>query len=197
MPKFQKREIDRFKGVPPNRIQTLDFVLDELKGKKGLFVVELLGNGHLSRAIIKKGSLSLIYRSHSMCQVCFIIDENQNVVSSEDEKTGLWLDNKFYPSNKKENGAIYIPYSKGSNSSKNVILVHKDQAEFFEGFERQSETYDFDCFFHLNQESLLMGQEASLLIRPTLKIKGQKISTGLLKNCKVEMSLTNFIDSSK
>ena len=39
-----------------------------------------------------------------------------------------------------------------------------------------------------------MGQEASILIRPTLKINGRKISTGLLKNCKVELIMVNFID---
>ena len=117
----------------------------------------MLGNGHLSRAIIKKGSLSLIHRSLSNCQVCFIIDENQKVVSSDDDTTGMWIDNKFYESIKKENGAIYIPYTSESNLSRNVVLVHENQSELFENFERQQEKYDFDCYFHLNQESLLMG----------------------------------------
>lgn len=170
--------------------------MEELKDKKGLFVIEMLGNGHLSRAIIKKGSLSLIYRSLSMCQVCFIIDENQKVVSSDDDTTGMWIDDKFYESIKKENGAIYIPYTSESNLSRNVILVHENQSELFENFERQQEKYDFDCYFHLNQESLLMGQEASILVRPVLKINGRKISTDLLKNCKVELNMVNFIDRS-
>ena len=150
-------------------------MLDELKDKKGLFVIELLGNGHLSRAIIKKGSLSVVYRSHSMSQVCFIIDENQNVVSSDDDTTGIWLENKFYPSTSKDKGAIHIPFVKeisSSLSARNAILVHGEQAELFEGFQRQVEDYAFNCHFHLNQESLLSGHEASILIRPVLKING-------------------------
>lgn len=36
------------------------FELEELKGKKGLFIVEFIGNGISARAIIQLGSLSLI-----------------------------------------------------------------------------------------------------------------------------------------
>lgn len=48
---------------PPNVKRQETFKFDELIGKVGLFIVEFLGNGRSARAVVKKGSLSLIHRS--------------------------------------------------------------------------------------------------------------------------------------
>jgi len=39
------------------------FTFEKLKDRVGLFIVELMGNGVSARAVIKKGSLSLVHRS--------------------------------------------------------------------------------------------------------------------------------------
>jgi hypothetical protein len=49
--------------IPQNKIVSREFVFDELKNKIGLFIIEFQGNGKLSRAVIKKGMLSLIHKS--------------------------------------------------------------------------------------------------------------------------------------
>lgn len=63
VPSILKTEKDRFKDVPRNKVETYEFRLDELKDKIGLFIIEFQGNGKMSRAVIKKGFLSLIHRS--------------------------------------------------------------------------------------------------------------------------------------
>jgi hypothetical protein len=99
-----------FKGVPKNKIKETTFTFDELKGKVGLFIIEMSGNGKQSRAVIKKGSLSLIHKSTAAGHVGYIIDHDRKICKSE--KTGLWIEKKFYPSDLKKNGAIFIPYGK-------------------------------------------------------------------------------------
>jgi len=63
VPSIQRTEKDMFKNVPKNKILSKEFVFEELKGKIGLFIIEIQGNGKMSRAIVKKGSLTLIHRS--------------------------------------------------------------------------------------------------------------------------------------
>ena len=106
------------------------------------------GNGKTSRAVVKKGSLTLIHRSTPAGHVAFVIDNARNICKGE--KTGLWLDNKFYPSNSEKNGAILIPYAQNQRTSK-VIMIHNGFAQLTE-FQQKSENYDFDAQFHMNSE---------------------------------------------
>jgi len=39
------------------------FTFEHLKDKTGIFIIEMMGNGMSARAVIKKGSLSLVHRS--------------------------------------------------------------------------------------------------------------------------------------
>ena len=80
------------------------------------------GNGKMSRAVIKKGSLSLIHRSTAAGHAAFIIDANRKICSSE--KTGVWIKDKFYKADLEKNGAILIPYGKSQESTK-IIMIHE------------------------------------------------------------------------
>jgi hypothetical protein len=55
------------------------FEFPQLDEKVGLFVIEFISNGYSSRAVIKKGSLSLIYKSTVAGQVGYILDENKQI----------------------------------------------------------------------------------------------------------------------
>jgi hypothetical protein len=50
-----------------------------LTGKVGLFIVEFIGNGMSGRAIIKKGSLSLIHKPGVAGHIAYILDENKEI----------------------------------------------------------------------------------------------------------------------
>ena len=49
----------------------------ELAGRVGLFIVEFVGTGRSARAVVKKGSLSLIYKSTVAGHLATIIDDNR------------------------------------------------------------------------------------------------------------------------
>ena len=65
------------------------FEFEVLKSKIGLFIIEFEGNGLIGRAIVKKGSLSLIHRSTASGHMAFIIDSDKNICNSNG--TGVWI----------------------------------------------------------------------------------------------------------
>jgi hypothetical protein len=67
-----------------------EFKLPQLNDKIGLFIVEMIGNGVSARAVIKKGSLSLVHRSTVAGHLAYILDAQKNICASE--KTGVWFD---------------------------------------------------------------------------------------------------------
>ena len=79
----------------------------------------------MSRAIVKKGSLTLIHRSTVAGHIAYIIDADQNICKSEN--TGVWIDKKFYKCDPDKNGAIFIPYGTEEQSHK-IIMIDKDFA---------------------------------------------------------------------
>jgi len=62
---------------PKNKVHTEEFNVPELEGRAGLFIIELTGNGNMSRAIVKKGSLTLIHKDTLAGHIAFVIDEDQ------------------------------------------------------------------------------------------------------------------------
>jgi len=68
-----------------------------------------MGNGYSARAVIKKGSLSIVHRSTVAGHLAYVLDENKKVCISD--RTGVWFDSKYYPADK-ATGRIFIPYSK-------------------------------------------------------------------------------------
>jgi hypothetical protein len=41
VPSIERVEAECFKGIPANKITSIDFTLHELKDKRGLFVIEM------------------------------------------------------------------------------------------------------------------------------------------------------------
>lgn len=165
------------------------FDFPQLDNRVGLFVIECIGNGYSSRAVVKKGTLSLVSRATAAGHVAYILDEDRNICRGR--KTGIWFDENLWEAD--EAGRILIPYTKHARSGKS-ILIHDEFAQLAD-FERMTETYSLSCSFVLHPEALLMSTEASLLVRPTLTVNGRPCDLGLLKNVKAKLTTTSFIDN--
>jgi hypothetical protein len=72
--------------------------------------------------VIKKGFLSLIHRSTTSGHLAYLINEKQEVCTS-DNSTGVWIEDKFYPSNPNKNGVIFIPYAETMKNVK-IVMIH-------------------------------------------------------------------------
>ena len=70
-------------------------------------------------------------------------------------------------------------------------MIHGDFAQLGV-FVRRTETFEFSATSYLNSESLLVGQEAKILIRSKLTINGRKTSLNFTKNTKVTLTINDF-----
>lgn len=99
-----------------------------------------------------------------------LIDEDKNICKGDN--TGMWFENKFYKAQPEKNGRIVIPYEKNYASGK-AILVNDGFAQLVE-FERLTETYALEVGYFVLNESLIMGNEAKILVRPVLKVNDRR-----------------------
>ena len=165
----------------------------ELKGKMGLYVIELIGNGKSSRAVLKIGTLSVINRPTIAGHLCYILDGERKVCAQE--TTGIWMENQFYKANVGKNGRIVVPYMpSGGNKIIKAILLHQGLAQLVD-FNRMEEIYTLECGFFLLPESMIMGQEATIAIRPQLLVNGRAADNKLLKKITCVLSTSKYIDN--
>ena len=120
--------------------------------------------------------------------MAYILDDDRYICKGNN--TGIWFDDNLWQSD--EQGRILIPYTKHARSGK-CILIHDEFAQLAD-FERKTESYAFNTAFVMHPESLLMGTEASMLVRPSLTVNGMKCNLSLMKNVKAKVTTTSFID---
>ena len=107
--------------IPKNKIVDKEIKIAHLTGKIGLFIIEIQGNGFMSRAIIKKGQLSLIQRSTPAGVVAYVLDTDKNICKAE--STGVWMHNKLYKADR-ETGCIFLPFGKQAEPT-SVVMIHE------------------------------------------------------------------------
>ena len=134
-----KESLCRNYDEKPNILHKERWNFPSLAGKIGLFIIEFIGNGVSARAVIKKGSLSLVHRSTIAGHRIFILDENKDACTGE--RTGVWFDGQYFPANK-ERGDIFIPYGKSTLTCP-IIMVHNDFAQLA-NFTRKTESYELE-----------------------------------------------------
>jgi hypothetical protein len=104
----------------------------------------------------------------------------------------MWFENQFFSADSDKGGKIIVPYG-NIRIGRRAILITPGFAQL-KSFTRKSESYSFDCSYILNHESLLFEKEAELIIKPILKINGNVCSLNVLKNTKVTLTTTSFVD---
>lgn len=176
---------------PPQKKFRHVFEFPQLDDRVGLFVIEFISNGYSSRAVIKKGSLSLIFKSTVAGQTAYILDENKNICDSID--TGIWYKNQYYKANPDKGGRIIIPYQKQASTG-SAILIHDGFAQLAE-FRLMAEQYSFDVAYIVHPEGMLMGKEAEILLLPTLKVNDRKCDLSIMRNTKITLTTISFIDN--
>ena len=174
--------------------------LTKIPKKRGLFVVEFIGNGHVSRAVIQRGNLKCIHKNTVNGKVLYILDEDNKILKGD--QTGLWINNVWFPSFK-DTGAILIPYSTKGNK---LILKYKDFCCLGEDINIPREEYRIDGEFIINEESFIIGNITKILVKaylyvcdeicPLENLKDVKIYVGTIKTeNNEEIPSLNIIDN--
>lgn len=165
------------------------FEFPKLKDQVGLFIIELMGNGVSARAVVKKGSISIIARSTIAGHMIYLLDEKQKICKGE--RTGVWFDGSYYPC--KAEGHIFLPYAKEQRTLP-LIMLHNNFAQLTD-FTRKTESYDFEAQFYLHAGSVLVGANTNIVVKGRLNINGRPCSLTNLKNVNLTLTTYNYIDN--
>lgn len=90
-----------------------------------------------------------------------------------------------------KNGAIFIPFTSESRPKHQIVVLITNGFAQLGSFTREVEKYDLKAFSHVNAESVLIDQKATLFVRPKLTLNNRVISLSNLKSCKLEFIQMN------
>ena len=169
----------------PFRRVRREFTFPELNGKRGVWMIELIGGGRSSRALIRKGGLHYLARQGVGGTVLTILDESDRPVRG----ASAWLAGREYKADKE--GGITIPYST-SPSRKPIILRAPDSFASLAQFQHAAENYTLSTGFFVDRETLRVGGEASLMVRPDFRINGVAAPLEILEEVKLTITSTNL-----
>ena len=165
--------------------------LEKIPKKRGVYLVEILGNGISSRIIIKKGSLSLVTRSTPKGKLCYIVNEKNEICKGDN--TYLWYNGRKLQS-EKERGMILIPYASpfASTTPDSYCILNHEGFSDFANITLENENYQLKGTFYMNHESLITGNMAKVVFKPMLLINGREIDVKELKNGKITVNITKI-----
>ncbi|MGC6564209.1 MAG: hypothetical protein ACON38_01215 [Akkermansiaceae bacterium] len=177
-------ETHEYKTAPQLRSRH-EFKFPFIEKRRGLWVVEFIGGGKSSRAIIRKGALGILKKTITSGELLTVLDENHQPVKG----AGLWLGDRHYKCDDK--GRALIPFS--NNPGDRTAVIH-DASGFatMARFVQSQEAYRLKAGMHLDRESLRSGGKAKILIRPTLTLAGETISLGKIESASLHLHSNNL-----
>lgn len=172
----------RFDEAPVRR-RTETFRFDSLKGKRGVWVVEMIGNGISSRALVRKGGLQALSVTTAAGEVLTVLDESNQAVPG----AAAYLGGKRYEADNE--GHILLPFSKSGAAS---VILSDGASASLATIDLPREEYQLDAGFLLEQETLLPGAEALVAVRPRLSLNGEPISFSRLRKTRLVVTTTDL-----
>ena len=170
-PQIRHRETIKIDKIPNN--------------KRGVYLIEIVGNGISSRAIIKKGTLNLITRSTSKGKLCYIINEKNEIMKSPN--TYIWYNGNKYKC-ETNSGMIVIPYS-SFKTEENKCIIFTDDYSDIANIQSDGEYYTLKGNFNLNSSSVLTGNMAKVTFKPVILVNDRQTSLSILKNNTIQVNL--------
>jgi hypothetical protein len=177
----------RFDAAPMRRTR----VAIDLPGcaRPGTYVVELIGNGRSSRAVIRKGALRHTLRVSAAGPTLSVFDETGR--SLPDAR--VWMGGHEYAP--RGDGEISLPFSARSYGAP-MLLLHGDRAQRARQPAPPSraltETYALRAGFQLDRQALVAGKTARILLRPMLSLAGSPAPIALIDEPRVEITVTDL-----
>ncbi|HVC92066.1 MAG TPA: hypothetical protein VND64_00155 [Pirellulales bacterium] len=177
---------------PPLRRVTRHFDFPTLD-KAGVYVIDLIGNGRSSRALVRKGRLHHLVQTGPAGQVFTVLDERHRQVKN----ATLWLFGHEYAAGK--DGLINVPFSTSPGRQPIVLsapIARPKEAgddqpaaeevySSLDYFQHEAENYALAAGFYVDREALLRRKTAEVLIRPGLSVNGRPVSLKLLDEVKL------------
>jgi hypothetical protein len=156
----------------PERRVARTFEFPELKGR-GAFVVELIGNGKSSRALVQKGRLGVLEQVTAAGHEFTVLDEAGRRLRD----ARAWLGGREFTPDPE--GRIPVPFSTQPQAER-LMVVQGGFATLVQ-FNHLAENYDLNAGIYVDRESLLRREKAPVAVRPVLRVNGRPASIKLLE----------------
>ena len=160
------------------------FAFPELKGRRGAWLVEFIGGGRSSRALLRSGQYTALQQPGAGGVELLVLDEARKPVTN----AVAWLDGRRMAAH--ETGRIQVPFT-ATPGRRPVVLSNPDGSfASLTSFDHAGESYELDARFHVDREQLLSGREAMLVVRPIVRLNGEQVASGLLEEATLQIRST-------
>jgi hypothetical protein len=165
-----EREVN-YPEAPELRVERA-FEFPELK-ERGVYVIEWIGNGLSSRALVQKGRLNVMEESTAAGHAFTVLDEAHRRLPD----ARAWLKGHEYTAGK--DGRILVPFT-AEPATETLVIQHGTFATLTR-FAHQAEAYALEAGIYVDREALLRRQTARVAVRPVLLVNGRPTSLKLLE----------------
>ncbi len=159
------------------------FKFPELKGKRGAWIVEFIGGGRSSRALVRKGQWQLLQQTGPGGDLLTVLDEQ----GAQVKDAVVWLDGRKLSLDEKL-GRIVVPFTKEPGERPIVIANADGSFATLTQFEHHAEEYLLDAQFHIEREQLLARREATVAVRVALMLGEAHLDPRLLTEPKLTIT---------
>lgn len=153
----------------------------------GTYVIEFLGAGRGSRAVVQKGRFHFTERVTSGGHVFEIFDDARLPVRD----AVIWLGGHEFSAD--DSGHILIPFTKTPGSAQ-IVIGRSDsnpREATLERFDHRAESHALDVDFHLERETVIAGRMAELLVQAKLFVANERIPVERLKDVRLIIIATD------
>ena len=151
--------------------------------RPGTYVIDLIGNGTSSRAVIHKGRLRHVMRTGAAGHVITMVDE----AGQPRPDACAWIGDREYTAD--ERGAVLVPFS--TSPSRTPMLLCAGDLATVAYVELVAETTELALTLALDRQGLIAGTTARAIARLSLTIGGAPASLALIKQATWDVSLTD------
>ena len=169
---------------PAERRVARAFDFSEIIKGRGVYVVELIGNGKSSRALVQKGRLDVLQEITAAGHAFTVLDENGKRVT---DASG-WMGGREFAAGK--DGRILVPFSTAPKSER--LVIRQSGFATLVNFEHRSENYALNAGVYVDRESLIRREKAQIAVRPVLRVNGKPTSLKLLEDVRLTVSSTDL-----
>lgn len=161
----------QYQESPERRVARI-FEFPQLKGR-GAYVVELIGNGKSSRALVQKGRLGVLQQVTAAGHEFTVVDEGGRRLRD----ARAWLGGREFTPDRE--GWIPVPFSTQPRGER-LVVVHGGFSTLVQ-FNHLAENYELNAGIYVDRESLLRREKAQVVVRPVLRVNGRPASLKLLE----------------
>ncbi|MCA9718917.1 MAG: hypothetical protein KC468_29890, partial [Myxococcales bacterium] len=169
---------------PSQRRARRRFEFPQLAGP-GVYVVEFIGGGKSSRALIRRGRLRFTHRLSAAGHALQVVDAAGQVRAD----ATMWLSGREYKPD--EDGQIFVPFA-ADRGGQRRFLLRLGEVITVESFTLLTEAYAFSAAIHVEREALIAGQRAEVVVRPQLRVHGEPVSVSLIKRARLRIESTDL-----